>query len=254
MMMCKICGERAESFGKTMVLGKYLVNYYLCQNCGFIQTEEPYWLNEAYSDAIADSDIGLVGRNVLLNKTVTAILSTCFPKCELFLDYGGGYGMFVRLMRDSGFNFEWFDKYCENLFAKSFEKSKEHYNLVTAFELFEHLSNPMEEIRQLILLGDNILFTTLLVPNSVPKVSDWWYYAPHGGQHVSFYTERALQYIAKSFDLHYVGYRDIHLFSKKPIGRWKFSFAIRFASWLNRLKRKKSLLKKDYKMITGMDL
>ena len=27
-MMCKICGERAESFGKTMVLGKYLVIIY----------------------------------------------------------------------------------------------------------------------------------------------------------------------------------------------------------------------------------
>ena len=254
MAVCKICGTTTEDFDEAVMLSQYCVHYYLCPNCGFIQTEEPYWLDEAYSDAIVDSDIGLVGRNVFLSNKVAAILSFCLPHCKSFLDYGGGYGIFVRLMRDAGFDFEWFDKYCNNLFAKSFEKKKKHYDVVTAFELFEHLPNPMEEIRQLILLGDSILFTTLLVPNSVPKVSDWWYYAPHGGQHISFYTERALQYIAKSFDLHYVGYRDIHLFSKKPIRRWKFSFAIGFASWLNRVKRKKSLLKKDYKMITGMDL
>ena len=237
-----------------MVLGRYSVEYFVCPNCGFIQTEEPYWLDEAYSDAIVDSDIGLIGRNIALSKRGAAILSVCLPHCKTFLDYGGGYGMFVRLIRDVGFDFEWFDKYCDNLFAKQFVKEKEHYDLVTAFELFEHLPNPAEEIGKIISLGDNILFSTELVPNPPPKVSDWWYYAPHGGQHISFYTESALKHLAKSFERHYVGYRDIHLFSKQPISLRKFSFVIRFASLINRFRRRESLLSADYKMITGMDL
>ena len=254
MVKCKICALEAVPFDEAKILGKYVVHYYLCPNCGFIQTEEPYWLEEAYSEAIVNSDIGLVGRNVCLRKKVAAILSVCLPHCKSFLDYGSGYGMFVRLMRDAGFDFEWFDKYCDNLFAKPFEKSKEYYDLVTAFELFEHLPNPMEEIAGLISLGDNLLFSTVLVPNLPPKTSEWWYYALHGGQHISFYTVKSLQYMAKCFDRYYVGYHDLHLFSKQPTSQWKFSSAIRLASWINCFKRKNSLLGADYKLITGMDL
>ena len=28
--------------------------------CGFIQTEEPYWLNEAYAKALVAADIGVI--------------------------------------------------------------------------------------------------------------------------------------------------------------------------------------------------
>jgi len=33
----------------------------------------------------------------------------------IFLDYAAGYGLFVRLMRDAGYNFRWSDLYCQNL-------------------------------------------------------------------------------------------------------------------------------------------
>ena len=253
-MQCEICATAMQPFETGTILQKYTIQYFHCSHCGFVRTEEPYWLDEAYSDAIVDSDIGLIGRNITLSRKVAAILSVCLPHCKSFLDYGGGYGMFVRLMRDAGFDFEWFDKYCDNLFAKQFVREKKHYDLVTAFELFEHFPNPMEEIGGLISIGDNVLFSTVLVPKPTPKISDWWYYAPHGGQHISFYTANSLEYLAKSFERHYVGNRDIHLFSKQPISPWKFSFAIRFASLITRFKRRESLLPADYKLITGMDL
>lgn len=61
-------------------------------------------------------------------------------------------------MRDIGFDFQWYDKYTQNLFAKRVEKGREHYDVVTAFELFEHYAEPLDEIKQLAELGDLIIF------------------------------------------------------------------------------------------------
>lgn len=251
MIKCKICNSKTEKFDQAIVLKKYLATYYLCPNCGFIQTETPYWLNEAYSEAIVDSDIGLVKRNVLLNQSVSSVISLCLSHCQSFLDYGGGYGLFTRLMRDTGFDFEWFDKYCDNLFAKYFEKSKEHYDLITAFELFEHLENPIQEIQEFLQWGDNLLFTTMIVPDPVPNINNWWYYSPHGGQHISFYTYKSLQYVANQFQRYYIRYGDLHLFSKEKISQWRFSMAVRFSFYFSYICKKRSLLDDDYKKITN---
>jgi len=251
MEICRVCGSRTEAFDEARLLGKYSVKYFLCPSCGFVQTETPYWLDEAYSDAILDADIGLPSRNVWLSGKVPVILSLCLPRCESFLDYGGGYGIFVRLMRDAGFPFEWFDKYCENLFAKGFEKSKDTYDLVTAFELVEHLPNPLEEFREILSCGENFLFMTELLPDPPPKVSDWWYYGTYGGQHIAFYTPKSLQYIAENFQRHYVGCGNLHLFSRQAVSQEKFWFSVRFAPIINRLLRRPSLLFSDYQGITG---
>jgi hypothetical protein len=88
---------------------------------------------------------------------VTALIRLCFPQASRFVDYGGGYGMFVRLMRDKGFDFYRSDKYAKNLFAKQFEASETiSYDLLTAFEVFEHLVNPTDEVERMLKLSDAI--------------------------------------------------------------------------------------------------
>ena len=44
---CNICGNSSAFLFEAEVLNKYDAKYFKCQNCGFIQTENPYWLNEA---------------------------------------------------------------------------------------------------------------------------------------------------------------------------------------------------------------
>jgi 2-polyprenyl-3-methyl-5-hydroxy-6-metoxy-1,4-benzoquinol methylase len=139
-MNCKICASSSTFFANAKLLNKYDVDYFKCTDCGFVQTEDPYWLAEAYSEAIAGSDIGLVTRNMNLSACAQLLIEQYFNSDGKFLDYGGGYGLFVRLMRDAGFNFYWSDKFCKNLFAQGFEDNgKSEYELVTAFELLEHL-------------------------------------------------------------------------------------------------------------------
>ena len=49
-------------------------------------------------------------------------MTTVFFKSNgSIVDYGGGYGLLVRLMRNSGFDFYRYDPYCANFFAKGFE-------------------------------------------------------------------------------------------------------------------------------------
>ena len=58
-MTCKICNNPSEKIFDKIILQKYHSNYYQCKNCSFVQTDEPIWLEEAYSNAITTLDIGL---------------------------------------------------------------------------------------------------------------------------------------------------------------------------------------------------
>jgi transcription initiation factor TFIIIB Brf1 subunit/transcription initiation factor TFIIB len=58
-MKCKICESESFYFANANILNKYNAAYFKCTNCGFVQTEEPYWLEEAYSQPIAETDSGL---------------------------------------------------------------------------------------------------------------------------------------------------------------------------------------------------
>lgn len=252
-MLCKICSANTEPFSKTEILNKYTIQYFKCPACGFIQTEEPYWLEEAYSEVINRSDIGLLARNLDLSGTTRAILSLLFDKKKKFLDYGAGYGVFVRLMRDFGFDFYWMDKYSENLFAKDFRADeKEKYEVLTAYEVFEHLVSPVEEMANMLKFSDNILFSTFLIPANNPKPGEWWYYAPDHGQHIALYSKKSLEVLAQKFDMnYYTNAKNLHLFSKKKRNNFMFK-VISFpyaAGMLNPFLTKKSLLDDDYKMI-----
>lgn len=260
-MKCKICNSFITSiFNKAKVLGKYKVSYYQCGICGFIQTEEPYWLKEAYSNAVGFNDIGLAGRNLIqveLTKTVVALF---FSLREQYLDYGGGYGLFVRLMRDNGYNFFLFEPNCDNLFAKTFDvklNANSKYNLITAFEVFEHLVDPLAEIEQILKLSPNIFFSTTLVPSPTPKPSQWWYYSLDGGQHISLYTKLSLSYLARKLGVRvYSNGRTYHLFTNKIISQNIFSLVtrVKISKIINQFFHQPSLLSEDYLKVIGQTL
>jgi hypothetical protein len=214
---CKICNSLLLAHDRAEVLKKYNVAYYFCPNCGFIQTEDPYWLEESYSKAIATADTGIISRN--LSNAADLLFILKFIKNSNCLDFGGGHGILTRIMRDYGFNFYHYDKYAENLFANGFEGSLEgNYNLVTSFENFEHFSDPIAEIKKIVKIADVIYFSTELIPMNVPKIKDWWYFVPSTGQHVSFYSKKSLEFIARKFGLYYISNNhSVHILSKNPM-------------------------------------
>ncbi|MEM1171066.1 MAG: glycosyltransferase [Cyanobacteria bacterium P01_H01_bin.35] len=220
MIKCKICDSICLNFAQAQILNKkYKIDYFQCQNCNFIQTEYPYWLTEAYTQAIASSDEGLIFRNLMLSQITKNLIDKLFNPEGKFLDFGGGYGLFSRLMRDIKYKFYWQDKYCKNLFAQNLKATpNQKYELVTVFEVLEHLVNPIAEIKEILNYSSNILFSTEILPTNNPKPDQWWYYALNEGQHISIYTVKSLQIIAQKFHLNlYTNYSSLHLLTEKKI-------------------------------------
>ncbi len=256
-MLCKICNSNILPFSTATILNKYEIQYFRCSNCQFVQTEDPYWLNEAYAVPINHSDVGLVDRNIFLSQFCQAVILMFFDGNAKFIDYGAGYGLFVRMMRDKGFDFYWHDKFCTNLFAQGFEADltkTNQYELVTAFELFEHFVDPLDEIAKILEFSSNIFFSTELVPSHDPLPHEWWYYGLDHGQHISLYTPKSLAIIAQKFGLKvFSNGKSFHLLTNKKISPYLFRIIVRrkIAILLGLFFRKKSLIANDYFRITG---
>ncbi len=83
-MTCKICGKENKFVFKTKIMKKYEISYFHCENCGFLQTEEPYWLSEAYKEPINITDTGYLSRNINLSKIVATLLVSFFDYKKSF--------------------------------------------------------------------------------------------------------------------------------------------------------------------------
>ncbi len=235
---CRLCNSKTEKVFISKILLKYDINFFQCKNCKLLQSEKPYWLDEAYNDAISILDTGIFLRNNENLKKILTLISNLNiltspkknkilnffkkEKPESFtgkiLDYGGGYGILVRLLRDTGIDAFWFDKYAQNIFAKGFEFNKsENYNIAVAFELFEHFDEPFKNITEILELSkfDFLIFSTLNYGNDVPG-KDWWYYVFEGGQHICFYNSETFKTIEKIFDCKIYSINDdFHILSTK---------------------------------------
>ena len=234
-MKCKICSATTQKLFAARILLKYDVQYFYCAACGFLQTEEPYWLDEAYKEPISITDTGVIARNVSLSKIAASVIYFLYNKDGAFLDFAGGYGLLTRLMRDIGFDFYWQDLYTNNIFAKGFEFSsgQKSIDLITSFECFEHLPHPLSDIEKMLAISPNVLFTTDLLPNPVPAPEQWWYYACDQGQHISFYSRKTLEYIAQKYGLYIHSHWGMHLLTKKKIAPLFFNKAIEYhKKWL----------------------
>ena len=236
MMKCPICCGKTIEHGRANLRGVNAATFLKCQDCGFIFVFNPSWLAEAYAEPINRSDTGYVWRNFWARDKIRECIESHLNPDGVYLDYAAGYGLFVRLMRDAGYDFRWFDFYCPNLFCQGFEASKPltgPYEAVTAFEVFEHLANPREEIKKLLAVTSCLIFSTKLVPDPAPQLEDWWYYGLEHGQHIAFYTRKNLELLAGQFgcqlvtdgtDLHVLSREKISpdFFSQPHVSRWRF--------------------------------
>ena len=194
---CRLCdGLSAYIFSKK-VLKKYNVKYYKCEQCKSLQTESPYWLDEAYKDWATKYDTGIYSR-VIKTFLVSFLMCKIF-KLKNILDFGGGDGLFCRIMRDYYFNCFSHDKFSKNLYSKGFVRQNfQTPDLITSFEAAEHFSRPYDEFSKIFNLKPKMLLLTTGIYRDQDK--NWDYLEEDSGQHIFFYSRESLEYIAKKYN------------------------------------------------------
>ncbi len=194
---CRLCDGMLVTRFRRRVLGKYDVAYSRCEQCQSLQTEPPYWLDEAYRENnLSTLDTGAAQRN-LQN------LAACWSIAKLLglknvLDIGGGDGLLCRLLRDYEINCYVRDRYAKPTYAQGFEHPDfATPEMIVAFEVLEHYPQPRDDLDAIFKQEPNaVLASTGLYTN---QGEDWWYLAPEAGQHIFFYSRRALEWVARKY-------------------------------------------------------
>ncbi|OYY82016.1 MAG: hypothetical protein B7Y33_00640 [Hydrogenophilales bacterium 16-62-9] len=231
-MKCHICDTQTSVLFNATLLNKYTAAFHYCVECDHIFVDQPTWLDEAYSDAIARSDTDIAVRNIFTALRLAAIDYLVLEERGngQYVDVAGGYGLLTRLMRDLGFDYYWSDPYALNLFARGFEADTQQGACVavSAVEVLEHTTHPLDFIRQCLLeyQSDTLLFTTEVFPDNAPPAPDQWgYYSFDTGQHIAFFSRKGLSLLASKLGLHYYPLGRIHVFSKQALPTWKLKLA-----------------------------
>ncbi|QWD98814.1 class I SAM-dependent methyltransferase [Polynucleobacter sp. MG-5-Ahmo-C2] len=234
-LSCRCCAEESNKLFTASLLNRYQVDYFECPTCGYVQTEDPYWLDDAYADAINDSDTGILARNQINARVVLGVMALLGNVNGTVVDCAGGYGILVRLLRDYGINAFWSDQFCQNLLAKGFEFSGGSANLVTVFEAFEHFVDPDIELDRFLDIAPNVLFSTEIIATPTPDQHEWWYYGVEHGQHIGFFRTKTLERLARVRGKRLItNGKNYHLITDQPVNQtlWyllvKLNFLIPF--------------------------
>lgn len=211
--VCRLCAGHLVPKFSCIVLRKHEVRYFECDRCGSLQTELPYWLDEAYSSNLSNLDTGALQRN-LQNLAAAYLISKLFRVRDA-LDFGGGDGLLCRLLRDYNVNCYVNDKYAVPTYSQGFsEPDFAAPSLVLAFEVLEHFATPARELQDLFQMRPKVVLASTTI--YADQRADWWYLTPESGQHVFFYSEKAVRMIAERFGYSSVQSGGFVLFVLKP--------------------------------------
>lgn len=210
--ICPICGGVAAAhdvvdFNKSCVEGSgiYLpltgipIYYYLCQKCGFCYAPEMHawtpdeFARRVYNDDYAEVDPDWIEARPRGNAQHLAKLFGTAAGTIRHLDFGGGIGLLSDLLQGAGWNSRSYDPFVDRD-VRPQELGK--FDLITSFEVFEHVPDANRLIDDLAALLDDdgmIYFSTLVTEGSIAKHQrlSWWYAAPRNG-HISLYTRASL--------------------------------------------------------------
>ena len=213
---CPICNSNTEPLdvvdfnksceelrNKYLPLSKIPIYYFLCEKCNFCFTPEIYnWAISEFEDKIYNAgyieiDPDYVEVRPRANAKNLIHLFGNQKNSISHLDYGGGAGLLSQLLRDE----QWKSVSYDPFYNKDTRvEDLGEFDLITAYEVFEHVPNVdklMADLSSLLKNDGIILFSTLLSDGQIEKNKriQWWYAAPRNG-HISLFSKASLSILA----------------------------------------------------------
>jgi hypothetical protein len=232
--MCRFCeGECAEYSSATIFSHKGV--YFKCGVCGSLQVSNPFWLADAHTDGVHNSDVGLVQRSINVSRLIGTVLALNGHIGSNGIDWGGGTGLLTRLLRDQGFQCLSYDKYASQQLASGFIASdfelQSKKTFVTTIECIEHLEDPIGTLTQVVSNADLFIFTVEVLPAPTPNPASerpWFYFEPSAGQHITFPSKVGLDLYCKKLGFNfYTKIESLHIFSREKI-RFSLRVIVKF--------------------------
>ena len=213
---CPVCGAAAtplpavdfnksceEANGRFLPPSGIFFQYFLCGNCGFCFAPEicswttAEFENRIYNKDYAEVDPDCSGPRPRAN---AANLIELFGerRSEIrHLDYGGGSGLLSELLHKAGWNSTSYDPFHDKG-VRLGDLGK--FDLITAYEVFEHVPDVtalMSDLRLLLAHDGIVLFSTLLSDGKLGQGqgTTWWYASPRNG-HISLFSRKSLAILA----------------------------------------------------------
>ncbi len=181
--------------------------YIKCERCGCVYLDEmKNWTPEQFSKYIYNSDYAKMdsGYNGDRAKKLFSYIyfTLSFYHFNSILDYGGGKGHLVDLLKFSGFK-----AYCYDEFdRKDIDISKqEKFDICTAIEVLEHEFNAdklWNKFKSFVKVGGMLICSTDYSDGK--DISSWYYAHPKAG-HVLLYSGNGIMFQAKKFGFKYIG-------------------------------------------------
>ncbi len=131
-----------------------------------------------------------------------------FTEPPRLVDYGAGSGVVASLLGEAARTTS-FDPFSSA--PELAARPAGRFDVVFACEVIEHLTRPHEALaamRDLLLPGGFVLFSTMVTPRDIEVVrASWWYISPRNG-HVSIFTHAALGLACARADLRFTALSD----------------------------------------------
>ena len=216
---CPVCGGTAplfdvvdlnkscqESVGKFLPLSGIPVYYARCEKCGFCFAPELMkWPMAEFEKMIYNDDYVRVDPDYIESRPriyASNLIQTFGEPAQAIrhLDYGGGNGLLAKLLKTANWQSTSYDPFVDRD-VKIEQLGK--FDLITAFEVFEHVPDVhalMSDLRSLLAPNGVILFTTTLSDGRIlpGQRINWCYASPRNG-HIALFSRNSLLTLIKAY-------------------------------------------------------